>query len=679
MRKKNALLILFLSVHSLFLFSQQQRFKGYPEENPDIRSGFVNPPKGYGNVPFYWWSGDKLDKERLGEQLDILSQSATDGFAVSYIHTDPEVDTLFNKGGYGLYGRTSPGSPGVFSEEWWDVWNWFSGECARRNMGAGLDDYTVGWTGNGYYPDELDTMSVFRNYPGKLIIDTYSVKSGESFSCMLPDDFLSAVAWPGKIDLSGNIQGNELKWKAPQTHDYKVFVIQTANSYVLHPLHGEKLVDVYFDRFYSRMDSLGREGMNYFFQDELSYPIDMLSWSEDFPEEFRKRKGYDIVPYLPALKEYIGKETPKVRLDYADVLISLAEERYFRPVYDWHKGKGLIYGCDNLGRGRNPLAYVDYFRAISWYTAPGNDAPSRGSSFLETKVSSSVAHLYHRPRTWLEAFHSMGWGSSGAWLTQQIDHHFIAGGSLVCMHGLYYSTHGGWWEWAPPCFHFRMPYWPHMKQWLKYVERMSYVLSQGKHVCDIALMYPTESMQAYPGTNPDKVFNLALQLSNKGLDYDFVDYHSLRNSIARGSELDLSGNRYKILILADVKAAHYSSLLAARDFYRAGGIVLATDALPMASSYAGEQDEHVDSILTELFGMTASDAAAGKKGNKQTNPNGGIGWYLASEQIPESIGELILPDFIPAQGEGKVLHRKIPNAFSAVKENWSCGTQQMLP
>ena len=135
----------------------------------------------------------------------------------------------------------------------------------------------------------------------------------------------------------------------------------------------------------------------------------------------------------------------------------------------------------------------------------------------------------------------------------------------------------------------------------------------------------------------------------------------MRNSIARGSELDLSGNRYKILILADVKAAHYSSLLAARDFYRAGGIVLATDALPMASSYAGEQDEHVDSILTELFGMTASDAAAGKKGNKQTNPNGGIGWYLASEQIPESIGELILPDFIPAQGEGKVLHRKIGN------------------
>lgn len=35
---------------------------------------------------FYWWNRDRLDKEQLKEQLDILSSSATDGFAVSYIH-----------------------------------------------------------------------------------------------------------------------------------------------------------------------------------------------------------------------------------------------------------------------------------------------------------------------------------------------------------------------------------------------------------------------------------------------------------------------------------------------------------------------------------------------------------------------------------------------------------------
>lgn len=598
--------------------AQQQKNKGYPDRSPDldVLPGFINPPKGYGNVPFYWWNGDTLVKERLKEQLDILSASATDGFAVSYIHTVPHVDTLENKNGYGLYGRTEPGSPKVFSEEWWNIWNWFSGQCAQRGLGVGLDDYTVGWVGNGYYPDELDTMAVFKDYKGELVINIDTVKGEKKYS------------------------------------------ITTKPGYVIHPEHGKKLLDVYFNRFESKMDEAGRAGMNYFFQDELAYPINMLSWSDDFKDEFVKRKGYDITPHLPALVDYIGEITPKIRLDYSEVLMDLSEERYYKPIYDWHADRGLIYGCDNLSRGKDPTAYIDYFRAMSWYTAPGNDAPSRGSSFLETKVSSSITHLYKRQRTWLEAFHSMGWGSSGAWLTRQIDHHFIAGGNLVCMHGLYYSTHGGWWEWAPPDFHFRMPYWPHMKQWLKYTERMSYLLSQGSHACDIALMYPTEPLQAYPGTKPDKAFNVALNLSNSGFDYDFVDFRSLRKATATDKTLTIADERYKIIVLADMKAIHHSSLLKVLDFYRSGGIVLAIGALPKASDNKGENDRDVDRIVKELFGFSAAGLAKEKKSNKQTNRAGGIGWYIP-DSLEKYIPDLITPDFFPEKRKGKVLHRKI--------------------
>lgn len=643
--------------------AQSQKFKGYPQRHADmdVLPGFVKPPKGYGNVPFYWWSGDRLDKERLREQLDILSSSATDGFAVSYMHTDPEVDTLVNKNGHGLYGRTEPGEPGVFTEEWWKIWNWFSGESASRGMGAGLDDYTMGWVGNGYYPDELDTMSVFKGYKGELNIDVYSVKGGTLFQQDVPADRISVVAWPDKIELDQLIENGKLVWQAPAGKEYKVYVISAKPGHILHPEHGKALVDVYFNRFENRMDSAGRAGMNYFFQDELSYPIHLTSWSSDFQTEFERRKGYNITPYLPALKEYIGQITPKIRLDYAEVLMDLSEERYYRPVYDWHAQRGLIYGCDNLGRGRDPLAYVDYFRAISWFTAPGNDAPSRGSSFLETKVSSSIAHLYNRPRTWLEAFHSMGWGSSGAWLTQQIDHHFMAGGNLVCMHGLYYSTHGGWWEWAPPCFHFRMPYWPHMKTWLEYTERMSYLLSQGHHICDIALMYPTESMQAYPDATPDMAFDVAMRLSNSGLDYDFIDFRSLRDAQIAGGTTTITDERYRVLVLADMKAMHYSSLQKVLEHYRAGGIVLATGALPKASNRDGEQDEEVDKIVKEIFGLTAAEAEVGKTGQKQTNPANGIGWYIADGILEKYIPELITPDFIAGGNGGKVLHRKAGN------------------
>ena len=39
----------------------------------------------------------------MKEQLEILSESATDGFAVSYIHLDPKVDVENMKDGYGLF------------------------------------------------------------------------------------------------------------------------------------------------------------------------------------------------------------------------------------------------------------------------------------------------------------------------------------------------------------------------------------------------------------------------------------------------------------------------------------------------------------------------------------------------------------------------------------------------
>lgn len=652
---------------SLFLFiilswqpthSQIQKQKGYPDKskNLNLLQNFINPPKGYGNVPFYWWNGDKLNKERLKDQLDILSESATDGFVVSYIHTSPQIDTLENKKGYGLYGMTESGDPKVFSKEWWNIWNWFSAECGKKGLGVGLDDYTVGWHGNGYYPDELDTMSVFKGYKGGLEILIDTIQGGKVFKKIIPENLLSIIAWPDKIELTDKIVNGRIEWIAPQGKKYKVYTITTNPGYVIHPEHGNKLVNVYFDRFVDKMDESGRLGMNYFFQDELSYPITMLSWSNDFEAEFIKRKGYNIIPYLPALKDNIGKITPKIRLDYCEVLMDLSEERYYKPIYSWHADRGLIYGCDNLSRGKDPTAYIDYFRAMSWFTAPGNDAPARGSSFLETKVSSSIAHLYQRPRTWLEAFHSMGWGSSGAWLTQQIDHHFVAGGNLVCMHGLYYSTHGGWWEWAPPDFHFRMPYWTHMKQWLKYVERMSYILSQGAHVCDIAVLYPTESKQAYPDSKPNKTFNTALNLSNRGFDYDFIDFRSLRNATVIDKSLKISDEQYKIIVLSNIKAIDYSSLKKILEFYRSGGIVLATGELPNASNSKGEDDQEVEQILLEIFGTSTNNSETTV--NMTTNKNNGIGWYI-TDSIENYIPDLITPDFLSETKTGKVLHRKI--------------------
>ena len=426
--------------------AQEQRYNGYPsrEGNIDIKENFADPPKGYGNIPFYWWNGDSLNRERLQEQLQILSEASTDGFSVSYIHSHPLVDVKLNSNGYGGFGKADPGTPGFFTDRWWETWNWFSGKCADAGvgLGLGLDDYVLGWTKNGYYVDEIWNDTRFANYQGRLRLEQYVVKPSAILNIQLPQKTISVIAYPDKIDLTDKISDNRLTWKSPSAKEQRVYIVYTQPSCELHPDYGKRLVNVYFNRFEEKLDTHGRKGMNFFFQDELHYDLSMHSWAEDMPEEFMKRKGYSILPYLPALFENIGDITPKIRLDYAEVVTHLSEERYFKPIFDWHNERGLIYGCDNNGRGLEPLQYLDYFRMISWFTAPGNDAPAKGSSFRQTKVSSSITHLYQRPRTWLEAFHSMGWDSNGEWLTSQLEHHMIAGGNLLCLHGLYYSTHG---------------------------------------------------------------------------------------------------------------------------------------------------------------------------------------------------------------------------------------------
>lgn len=588
------------SFSTLLVAQQSQAGKGFPSRTGeiDIRTHFAQPPKGYGNVPFYWWTGDSLNIERLSEQLDILSDASVDGFAVSYNHTHSEVDSLLNADFTGNCGRVQAGAPEVFSDEWWTIWNQFASLCADKGIGVGMDDYVVAWPGNGGFIDEVLSMPGIGDHQGRLRMTVLSKDEPK------PGHVVSEVLKPGTDSL---------------------FVVYSIPSPELSPIFGQKMIERYFEPFMSHTDSHAREGMNYFFQDELQYNLSLQSWTPDMAGIFAERKGYDILPLLPALFTDMGPETSRIRLDYADVVTELAAERYFKPIYNWHASRGLIYGSDNEGRGTQPTRYLDYFQTEKWFTAPGNDAPSRGSSFTQTKVSSSVAHLYCRPRTWLEAFHSMGWDANGALLTHQLDHHIIAGGNLLCMHGLYYSTHGGWWEWAPPCFHFRMPYWPHMKVWLKYAERLCFVMSQGVHVADVAVLYPTETMQAYPDdSGPWSTFSVTNVLSPHGCDYDFIDFTSLQSADVSDAALHVSDETYRALVLVDTRALHAATLDKINEFLSAGGLVIASG---------------------ELMPELADDDR--------------IVFADTPEAVLAALREHIQGDFRSSSDQGRVLHRRI--------------------
>ena len=559
--------------------------------------------------------GDTLTKEHLTYHLDQMAAKKVTSLQVNYAHSD--------KGGVS-YGLTFPSKPALFTEEWWDLFGWFMEEAKKRNMTVSLSDYTLGVGQGSYVDDALNENPGLTGAELKFESDTIQDKYAKTCHNQLLSLYAYQLGTDGKIiensgiNLSGNLTGNKIEWQSPAEGNWIVTqvysVAKKPSLDPMHPLSGKSYVKHFFQRFEDRFPEQSKGGLNFFFSDELNFNLHGYIWNSIFRDEFRKRKGYDIVPYLTALFTHIGPITPKIRLDYNDVMVSLSEENFFIPVYQWHEDRNLIYGCDHGGRGKDVSEFGDYFRTQRWNQAPGCDQPNLGKDIIKNKVASSIAHLYKRPRVWLEGFHSSNWDTNTANLTDATFANFVMGQNLLSLHGFYYSTMGGWWEWAPPCNHTHMPYWEEMGPFLECTERLSYILSQGYHRADVAILYPVESVVAgYDQTAVQKAFSLGEYLYREGVDFDFMDYESLAKASIKNSKIHISGEEFKVLIIPSMKAIRHSSLKKALQFKQNGGIVINLGELPEATEKKGLNDPEVRSLLNKLFGPDSKNTFVAKE------------------------------------------------------------------
>ncbi len=604
------LLLACLALSSLCLFTAAAQTRaGYPNRaaDLDVLPGFRTPPPGYGEVAFYWWLGDPLTKERLAWQLNQLQGKSISGLQVNYAHSD--------QGGRS-YGLTYESDPKLFSEPWWGLFQWFLKEARQRGMAASLSDYTLGWAGNGWYMDRI-----LQENPGMsgAALAAAAMRCTGPCEWQLPAGTLSLTAFPlaagriepgHEIELLAQAREGKLSW-TPPPGDWRIVAVYARPFPVslnpMHPESGRQMIAKFFQPFEDRNPGESGKGLNFFFSDELSFGVRGWLWDQRFAAEFQRRKGYDVRPELAALFEETGPRAVKIRLDYSDVMVSLSEENYFRPVYEWHEKRGMIYGCDHGGRGLDVTEFGDYFRTQRWMSGPGNDQPNLASDIIKNKVASSIAHLYERPRTWLEGFYGSGWGTTSAQVVDATWRNFVQGHNLLTLHGLYYSTHGGWWEWAPPCNHFHMPYWAHMGEFLKASERMSYLLSQGVHRADVAVVYPVAAVEA--GRNGKEAvqsaFSLGQRLYEAGIDFDFIDFESLQRARVEGGRLKVAGEEYRALVLPAMHAARHSTIEKAVEFQKGGGAVLAAGTLPSASEKRGDGDPEVLALSSQLTVTTA--------------------------------------------------------------------------
>ncbi|MBI3944297.1 MAG: hypothetical protein HY321_00080, partial [Armatimonadetes bacterium] len=650
-----------------------------------VRDGFARPPVNYAPAPMWWWSGEPLERERIAWQLDRMREQGVLHPTISYVPRGPGHE------------------PPVYSEEWWDHVRWAAGECRKRGMTLWFSDYNLAHDvrrriladNPALSLQKLNWLAVAAEAPGPVTLEIPRNATILSASAYRREG--ETLVLPAAFDLRDRIHDGELRWEAPPGRwavGVVYVTVETGRGLPdpMQPETGRELVRRHYAEWERHLPEEFGRGMPGIFQDEL-YIWMHPAWSRVLAPEFLARKGYDLVPLLPALWEDVGAQTPKVRVDYFDVTVSLVEECYFRPIFEYLDAHGVIHSHDNWGRfgriSQQTTGYGDYFRTMRWYSAPGCDDPGRRSdgwrNFPDVKLASSIAHLYRRPYVWMEAFHSCGHGASPAEMMPWINANLAYGMTLYDFHGIFYTSYGGWYEWAPSSSCFRQPYWRHYGSLSDYITRLCYLLSQGAHRCDVAILYPVTTVQADLGgkdafSDPGKAaetapWDLGRHLFGRGVDVDYIDFDSLQRAEVREGALQVAGEAYRVLVLPATATLRFATLQKALAFQRAGGTVVAYGCLPGASDRAGRDDPQVDALVSEIFGLTAAEAGAVREPVRRAGGGGGMGAFVPAgpEHVLRLIDDRVPRDFAASQPNVFVTHRQaegneIYYVFNGAKE-----------
>ena len=305
---------------------------------------------------------------------------------------------------------------------------------------------------------------------------------------------------------------------------------------------------------------IGKKGLQYVVTD--SYEAGQETWTPKMKEEFKKRRGYDLLPWMPVLTGVIIKSTEaseQFLWDYRKTIGELLAEnhydqlttilaRYGMKRYSESHENGRVFIGDGMDVKRKAAVPM----AAMW--TPGLGGSSLTMAQADIRESASVAHIYGQNLVAAESLTAIGLGGN-AWayspeiLKPTADLELASGLNRFVIHtsvhqpvddkipGLGLAIFGQWFNrhetWAGQA-----------KAWTDYLARSSYLLQQGKFVADIVYYYGEDN-------NITSLFGGSLPKIPEGYGYDFINADALINllSVKDGKLITPSGMSYRILVL----------------------------------------------------------------------------------------------------------------------------------
>ena len=296
-------------------------------------------------------------------------------------------------------------------------------------------------------------------------------------------------------------------------------------------------------------------------------------WTPDFLREFRKRRGYDVEPYLPALalatSEYDlpGSLGARVREDYRQTLNDLFRDEHVLPLKRFAHHLGLtLRGQPYSSWGPS---FVDPIEIWSLLDVPEGEDRSFGGgaqqSFIDTRGAdawrslATAAHLSGAGEVSSECCASFGRAHriTRQYLLSHVNQNFSVGVNHVVWHGWSHNAPGtavGWPGWAgfgnngvDDSYGPRNPTWADDTRINDYVARNQVVLRAGDPRTDVAV-YHQQPGHSAGGVSGERYFTSAA-LEQRGYTYGFVNGTLLSRLHADHGVLAPDADRFRALIV----------------------------------------------------------------------------------------------------------------------------------
>ena len=461
------------------------------------------------------------------------------------------------------------------------------------------------------------TVNEFEKKAGFAIArDNYAIDSAPQFAAssaidpsavmvlhMKPDGRLDWTPPPGRwivLRMGYSLVGAQNHPATPEATGLEVDKLNRADvhDYLAHYLAMYKAV--------TGPSLFGAHGLRAFTVD--STEIGAQNWTDTILADFRRLRGYDPTPWLPALTGMVVRspaDSDKFLWDFRRTIAQLLAENHYGEIAEVTRSNGLVNYSEALedrrptfGDDTQMRRYADIPMGAMW-TYIRHPAWTYEADILG---AASVAHVYGRNLVAAESLTSAGqpWAWSPRGLKPIIDLEFALGVNRMVIHtsvhqpvdhapglslfqyGQFFNRLESWAEEAGP--------------WISYISRCSYLLQQGQPVADVAYFYGQEA--PVTGLFGDKPISDVPQ----GHAFDFVDSDALKHrlSVSGHDLVTPSGMRYRVLYLGgSSRRMTLTALKRIRDLVSQGAILVGQR--PLSSPSLTDDPAQFRKLAADLF------------------------------------------------------------------------------